>query len=97
MAMPGLLGVQLVVGNAEDMFVIFTEAECLIVEEALGNGTITTVLSENKGGGWLVHLTSRFCGTIAGRQFARASENTQVAFVASESAVGNQRRCWSKG
>jgi hypothetical protein len=26
-----------------------------------------------------VHLSSRFCGTIAGRQFARASENTLFA------------------
>jgi hypothetical protein len=26
-----------------------------------------------------VHLRSRFCGTIAGRQFARASENTLFA------------------
>jgi hypothetical protein len=26
-----------------------------------------------------VHISSRFCGTIAGRQFARASENTLSA------------------
>ena len=26
-----------------------------------------------------MHLSSRFCGTIAGRQFARASENTLFA------------------
>jgi hypothetical protein len=37
--------------RAQPIVVIFTEAECLIVEEALGNGTITTVISENKGGG----------------------------------------------
>jgi hypothetical protein len=34
--------------RAKPIVVIFTVAECLVVEEALGNGTITTVVSENK-------------------------------------------------